>query len=360
MFARRRRAGGSDPLRPQSPPSQSQPSQSQPSQSQPSPPVPRGDPQRPGAADVPATQAGNEPPTDPAATGRAATDPATTKPATANTTTTDTTTAAPGPGDSAADPGPTDSRRSWRHLWRAARLRPSRSGLVVALLAVLLGVALSTQIGQTRQRGLEGLRQSELVAVLDAVTQRSARLDEEIARLTAERDRLQREQGLDPDQARAAATARADALGILAGTLAARGPGVRITVSDPGHVVGSATILDAVQELRDAGAEAIQIGPTRVVASSYLTEDPSGRVAVDGRALGTPYTVLAIGDAQTMASAMAIPGGVVESIRGLGATITVQQEHEVLIDALHAPFAPRYARPQSSPTGSPTGSTSGP
>lgn len=265
------------------------------------------------------------------------------------------TTNTPATGPSTTETRAADLPRGWRDLWRAARLRPSRSGLVVALLAVLLGVALSTQIGQTRQRGLEGLRQSELVAVLDAVNQRSARLDEEIARLTAERDRLQREQGLDPEQARAAATARADALGILAGTLAARGPGVRITIADAGHVVGSATILDAVQELRDAGAEAIQIGPTRVVASSYLTEDQAGRVAVDGRTLATPYTVLAIGDPQTMASAMAIPGGVVETIRGLGASISVAQQQDVLIDALHAPFAPRYARPQSSPAGSPTG-----
>lgn len=252
------------------------------------------------------------------------------------------------PGE--APPGEESAARSWRRLGRAAGWRPTRSGVAIALLAVLLGIMVSTQIGQTRQLGLEGLRQSELVSVLDSVNQRSARLDEEVARLTDQRDRLQREQGLDPEQARAAAVERADALGIAAGTVAARGPGVRITITDPGRTVGASTILDAVQELRDAGAEAIQIGDVRVIASSAVTDDATGGVAVDGTALPDPYAILAIGDPQTMASAMAIPGGVVETVRGLGATIQVGPSQDVRITALHPLQAPRYARPESSPT----------
>lgn len=250
--------------------------------------------------------------------------------------------------------GGRDRQGSWGDLWRAGWLRPSRSVFVVGLLAVLLGVAVTTQIGQTRQQGLENLRQSELVGILDSVTQRSARLDEEIARLTQERDRLQREQGLDPAQARAAATQRADTLGILAGTVAARGPGVQITITDTDATVGSNTLLDAIQELRDAGAEAIQVGGVRVVAGSYVTQDGDA-VAVDGQPLSSPYTILAIGDPQTLASAMAIPGGVVETVRGVGAGIDVAQSQDVRVFALHAPATPRYARPESSP--SPTSPT---
>lgn len=254
---------------------------------------------------------------------------------------------APGPGpepESAAEPN------GWRRLRQALRPRPSRYALVVALLAALLGVGISTQIGQTREEGLENLRQSELVGILDSVTQRSNRLDEEITRLTQERDRLQREQGVDPAQAREAATSRADALGILAGTLPARGPGVRIAITDASSVVGSANLLDAIQELRDAGAEAIQVGDVRVVASSYVTEGSGGGVLVDGRSLPASYAVLAIGDPQTLASAMDIPGGVVETIRGVGATIDVTQTQDLAIDSLHAPATPRYARPESNPS----------
>ncbi|MDO5710613.1 MAG: DUF881 domain-containing protein, partial [Micrococcales bacterium] len=220
----------------------------------------------------------------------------------------------------------------------------------VALLAVLLGIAVSTQIHQTREQGLESLRQEELVAVLDTVTQRSGRLDDEIAQLTLERQRL--EQSVGGPAAEAAAQARVDALAILAGTVRATGPGVQIVITDTRHTVGAATLVDAIQELRDAGTEAMQIGSVRVVASSYVTEDAQGGVAVDGVALPSPFTILAIGDPQTLASAMDIPGGVVATIRGVGATVAVTQVRTVRVDSLHAPAAPRYARPEPSPTGS--------
>lgn len=236
---------------------------------------------------------------------------------------------------------------AWVRLWRAARLRPSRSGVVVALLAVLLGIAMSTQIHQTREQGLESLRQEELVAVLDTVTQRSGRLDQEIAQLTLERQRL--EQSAGGPAAQAAAQARVDALGILSGTVPATGPGIRLVITDPQGTVGASTLLDAIQELRDAGAEAMQIGTVRVVASTHLTEDAAGAVSADGVALTGPITLIAIGDPQTLASAVAIPGGVVESIRGVGASVTVTQETSVQVDSLHAPSAPRYARPEAKP-----------
>lgn len=238
-------------------------------------------------------------------------------------------------------------RHAWRRLWRAARLRPSRSGAVVALLAVLLGIAMSAQIRQTREQGLESLRQEELVAVLDTVTQRSGRLDQEISQLTAERERLA--QSADGPGAQEAAQARVDALGILAGTVPATGPGVRIVIADTQGTVGAPTLLDAIQELRDAGAEAMEIGTVRVVASTHVTEDARGAVFADGVPLTSPITLSAIGDPRTLSSAMDIPGGVVATIRGVGASVTVTQVTAVLVDSLHVPAAPRYARPEPSP-----------
>jgi uncharacterized protein YlxW (UPF0749 family) len=107
-------------------------------------------------------------------------------------------------------------------------------------------------------------------------------------------------------------------------------------------------LLDAVEELRDAGAEAIQIGEVRVVASSYFGQSGSG-VEIDGTRLIAPYQILAIGDAQTMSSAMEIPGGLSENVRQLGATITITQAKELTVGALHTLREPQYARPVPSP-----------
>jgi uncharacterized protein YlxW (UPF0749 family) len=55
--------------------------------------------------------------------------------------------------------------------------------------------------------------------------------------------------------------------------------------------------------------------------------------------------VLAIGDKATLASALTIPGGIVETLRRVNATTTVTQLDTVRIDALQSPRTPRYAQP---------------
>lgn len=231
----------------------------------------------------------------------------------------------------------------WRQLLRAGRPRATKANALAAALALLLGFALATQVHQTRSQGLSSLRQSDLVRILDNVSQESTRLDAEARSLQTTRDQLASGSSTG-EAALKAAQERLDTLQVLSGTIGAHGPGIRLTVGDPSHKVTSTVLLDAIEELRDAGAEAIQLGAVRVVASSYLS-DAAGGVAVDGTKLTPPYVFLAIGDAQTLASAMQIPGGLTESVRQLGATPTVTQVARVDVGALHSLRQPRYARP---------------
>jgi uncharacterized protein YlxW (UPF0749 family) len=113
--------------------------------------------------------------------------------------------------------------------------------------------------------------------------------------------------------------------------------------------VTSALLLDALQELRDAGAEAVQIGGVRVVADSWFA-DVNGQVQIAGEPLSSPYVIRAIGDSATMASAMGIPGGVTDSVRGQGAQSTIEQRASLSITALHSLEQPRYARAVPTPS----------
>lgn len=260
---------------------------------------------------------------------------------------------------------PSDDRggesTGWRRLVRAAAPRGSRGQLVAALLCGLLGFGAVVQVRLIdSDDALRSARESDLIGILDNLTQRTDRLQAEAAELRSARDRLTG----GSDQHRAAlaeAEERMNALGILAGTLPAEGPGISLTVTDPGGEVDSTVLLDAVQELRDAGAEAMQVegGPlaaehprVRVVASTYFV-DRRGHVVVDGTPLDPPYRVLAVGDPRTMATALDIPGGVLESLTELGAVGTVTRREQVAVSALRRPSTPEYARPAP-------GSTSGP
>lgn len=245
-------------------------------------------------------------------------------------------------------PSPT-REEARRRLLAFRRFNPSRGQLVAAALTAVLGIALVAQVRVTEEAGLEQLRQTELVALLDDVTSRVDSLQAEVQQLEQDRARLL---GAEGDQAaEEAARQRLESYQILAGTVPVQGPGITVLVADRGSVVTQTMLLDGIQELRDAGAEAIQVGPVRVVASSYVTTDGDGQVLLDGQVLDSPYTVTAIGDSHTLAGAMAIPGGFSDALRGAGATVTVVEADNVVVEALHEPIEARYAQPVPSSEG---------
>lgn len=237
-----------------------------------------------------------------------------------------------------------------RHRLRASlRPRATRGELIAAVLCAVLGFAVAVQVRANEDANLAGLRQADLVRILDDVSERSARLQAEARSLEDTRDRLTG--GSDASRAGLEeARERARTLGILAGTVPARGPGIVFTITDQTGEVRSDTLLDTLQELRDAGAEAVEISTAgraavRVVASTHLLDSETGGVEVDGTLLESPYTFRVIGDPRTLAAALDIPGGVLDVLRQREATGTVTQEDDLVISSLRAPPTPEYARP---------------
>ncbi|CAB4929782.1 unannotated protein [freshwater metagenome] len=247
-----------------------------------------------------------------------------------------------------ADPVIPDLAARRGHLRQALALRATRRQAIIGILFVLLGFA---AMAATRAVGGSALlataRPDEVVRVLDDLTERQARLEIEQRALVVERDRLL---SGSEEQRLAASRARVDALAILAGTVPATGPGISLTIADPNGAIDYSVILSTIQELRDAGAEAISMGPVRVVASSWFDDVPDGiGIVVSGRTLLPPYRILAIGDAATLATAMAIPGGVSDIVRAAGARISISPQAVVVVSALQPLVAPQYAQPAASP-----------
>jgi uncharacterized protein YlxW (UPF0749 family) len=130
--------------------------------------------------------------------------------------------------------------------------------------------------------------------------------------------------------------------------LPATGPGIELEIDDPQAAVQANDLIETVQELRDAGAEAMQIGGVRIVARTAFV-DAGGGMLVDKQLVLPPYKLLAVGDPQTLGAAMEIPGGVLEVLRGRGAKGTVRTLQTVSVTALLPVKPPQYARPAASP-----------
>ncbi len=231
------------------------------------------------------------------------------------------------------------------------RFRPV--DLAVAALLAVLGFAAVVQVRSTQAEGpLATARQEDLVQILDELTNRDDRLREEISAL--EQARREITTGTDRSAAALAeARRRAQLLGVLAGTVPAAGPGLRLTISDPRGQIGPEVLLNALEELRAAGAEALQLeggGPAppaavRVVASTSFLPGDEGGVLVDGTLLRQPYRFVVVGDPATLATALSIPGGVVDDVEQRGGRAAVEQSEDVRVTAVRPLPEPRYARP---------------
>ena len=220
----------------------------------------------------------------------------------------------------------------------------SPAALLVGVLIGLLGFALAVQVrSNTSTSGLPAARQEDLVRILDDLSSREERLRRQIAELEAARTRLSTA-GDRSSTALEEARKRSTALGILAGTVPAQGPGIQLVLTDPRRQLAAEDLLDAVEELRAAGAEAVQVGGVRIgLDSSFVATDRG--IAVDGVSLAAPYTLVAIGDPPTLATAMDIPGGVTDTARRAGGDARIEQRDRVTIRVLRSPRTPRYSQP---------------
>ena len=229
--------------------------------------------------------------------------------------------------------------------WRAL-LRPRWTQGIVALLIGALGFAITVQVRDDGSDDYSGVRGEELVELLKSLDTANERLGNQIDDLRSTRDGLLSSTRRS-ERAEKQAKLRADDLAILAGTSGATGPGVELVIRDPDNRLDASTLLDAVEELRLAGAEAIVVnGVARVVAQTYYLDDDD-QVRVGGREVKRPYRIEAIGDANDLAEALEIRGGLADRVEIRGGSVSVNQKDKVTITALADVTTPELARPSS-------------
>ncbi len=233
-------------------------------------------------------------------------------------------------------------------LFAALRRPGSRGQVVAAVLLAVLGFAAVTQVKSNgRSDSYVGARQGDLIQYINNLSLASQRAESEITDLQRTRDSL----GSDTEARRTAvarARQQAETLGILAGTVPAVGPGIRITVTESGTSVGTNQLLNGLQELRDAGAEVIEVNDrVRVIAQTSLQDAAGGGVVIDGTLVRPPYVIDAIGDPRTLATALDFSGGFTSEVSDVGGKVSVQQLDEVQVATTVKAKRPQYAQPGS-------------
>lgn len=118
------------------------------------------------------------------------------------------------------------------------------------------------------------------------------------------------------------------------------GPGVIITVADseidsnsvlnPSDlVVHDRDILKIVNELKNAGAEAISINDQRVILTTSIICG-GNIISINGEKIGSPFEIKAIGLPETLAN-LSRPGGYLSSLEDRKLNVTLKKNNEITI-----------------------------
>ncbi len=256
-----------------------------------------------------------------------------------------------GAAEATRTPGRGWAATGWPKL-KASLSNPGRGQIIAAVIFFIVGMAGVMQIRiNTADDTYTTARREDLIQLLDGLGAESRRLESEIADL--QRTRAELRSGADTQRvARAEAEKRISELSILAGTAPAEGPGITMRVYDPTGKVDASVLLDAVEEMRDAGAEVIEVNDTiRVVGSSWFGADASG-LLIDGKPVATPIVLEVIGDPHSLEEAARFRGGIVSEITGpkIGGQVQIDQVDRLVVESLHVAPDNQYARPASPPT----------
>lgn len=229
-------------------------------------------------------------------------------------------------------------------------LRRLRGGIgapvLLAVAAAAVGFLLVGQLQGPRRESppLAAESEGDLARILADLNSEADALQNEVAELKVQLGELRRS-SQDETAAADAAAEQLRSLQVLAGTTAVTGPGVVVTISDPNGLLTYDTMIDMVQELRDAGAEAIAVNDHRIgVATAFAERD--GHLTVDGSSLTAPLRVGAIGQPATLEGGLKIPGGAVDAVSTVkGVRVQVLKQAKVDLPALSRPPSLDAAKP---------------
>lgn len=135
-------------------------------------------------------------------------------------------------------------------------------------------------------------------------------------------------------------------LNALIGSIDVKGKGIIITLADNSNItsqnvgiyenisnylIHDLDLIRLVNELKNAGAEAISINDERIINSTSITCD-GNVILINGNKLSSPFVVKAIGSQETILGAIQRPGGLLDyELNPYGLVESIEQQDEITI-----------------------------
>jgi uncharacterized protein YlxW (UPF0749 family) len=219
-------------------------------------------------------------------------------------------------------------------------MRSTIAQVSLAIFALVIGVVLVAQFrSQSRPTELSSLPVAELSTRIQTVSEGNAQIR---AALAQQRDLLAEYRAAGAQGFSALDVSREELRRIRAysGLSAVEGQGIIVRVSGS---LDAIAVNDLINELRNAGAEALAVDDTRITASSVVVQGARA-LEIDGADVDRTFTILAIGDPDGLIAALERPGGIVTQLEQfVSATITISPAATLQVPATARNLAPEAA-----------------
>jgi uncharacterized protein YlxW (UPF0749 family) len=218
------------------------------------------------------------------------------------------------------------------------------SQLTIAAVALVLGILVVIQLrSQAGPSGLAQLSSQDLTVLVANLNARNDQLRRETGMLESELTTLQANRSRG-DASVDEITADLQKVRAYAGLDPVGGPGVTISIRGP---IDGEGVEELINELRNAGAEAISVDGTRIVTGVVVAGAP-GALSVENDAIGDTFEIRAIGSPQILTGTLTRTGGVIAQ---LGATypdaqLTVTPVEQQTLPATDRPLVPTHGKPE--------------
>ncbi len=206
----------------------------------------------------------------------------------------------------------------------------SRSAqLLLTTVCFILGLLLVAQFRTQRMtsRPLLSASSADQLAMISSLVENNARLREEMEALEEQLSEYQQATGR---AMLGALVQELNKIRIINGLVEVSGAGVEVTIDGP---IGVVDIQDLINELRNAGAEALTINGERLTLYSVIASTEDGVMIVNGMKPSRPYILQAIGQPETLETALLRRGGLIATLErnydGLAVSV-IRRERMVL------------------------------
>ena len=109
------------------------------------------------------------------------------------------------------------------------------------------------------------------------------------------------------------------------------------------YLIHDRDLIMLVNELKNAGTEAISINDERIINTSSITCD-GNVILVNGNKISSPFTIKVIGSPETIIGGIQRPGGKIEELEEYGLVVSIKKQSKISIYKYNGILDYKYMR----------------